>query len=116
MKNKIIAATFLAALSGPPTALGTELFTPGFIREVVNHPPSADAVKYLMFYYMGAQATITTIQNYQIIQKTVCAADQLPIQDFANAINALSPSGFPETADGGIVYIYSALAAKYPCK
>lgn len=65
-------------------------------------------------YAWGVQNTIKTIQNYGIIERSICFPSDGSV-DFSAAIRALDPAPFPDSNDGGVVYIYTALAAKYPC-
>lgn len=101
------------------SAIGADANTPTNIRANANIDLFSNSIGYTMqaSYATGVLATIETIQNYNIIGKLLCIpASGVTTGNMKDAINALDPAQFPNSNDGGIVYIYEALVAKYPCR
>jgi hypothetical protein len=116
-KASIVIFTGLCLISIP--VIGADANTPRNIRTNANVDILTNSTTYTIqaSYTTGVRATIETIQNYGIIGKAICLPTSgLTIGNMKDAINALDPAKFPDTNDGGVVYIYSALAAKFPCQ
>ena len=110
----LLAGGFFIAMP----AFSADANTPIRIRQNVDIDLFENNIGWAMqsSYLTGVGLTIETIQNYGIIEKTICLpGGSINIGEFARAIRALDPAPFPDSNDGGVVYIYSALAAKYPC-
>lgn len=117
-KISFLVSVFASGCLISMSAIGGDAYTPKNIQKDVNIDLFIDNIGYAMqsSYLAGVTATIATIQNYGIIGKAICLPDSgFTIGMMQDAINALDPAPFPDTNDGGIVYVYSALAAKYPC-
>jgi len=115
--RKIIMMMVLAMMALP--ALAVENFTPRQIRMYTVDKADEDGLKWFDFiiyhnmYVYGVANTVQTIQNYDVIGRSICNMDSVP--NVYAAMKSLNIDGFADTTEGGILYIYEALKKEYPC-
>ena len=109
MKFLIVLALFLSQ-----AAYADEFYTPTLIKSDANADMFDQNFQFArgVHYADGVVRSIKTIQNLGFVPKLIC----FPVgPNIKSAVNALDPAGFPNTDEGGTMYIYYALLAKYPC-
>ena len=109
----LLTSSFLISF----TAAAADVYTPNRVRANVDIDLFDDNIGYAMqsSYLAGVRLTIETVQNYGFVPRNVCLPKSLTIGEMASAIRSTDPSVFPDTNDGGVVYVYTALFNAYPC-
>lgn len=109
MKFLIPLALFLSQ-----AAYADDFFTPQQIKKDINADVFANPTGFAMGYgYVnGVINSIKTIQNLNLVSREICLNGPY---DAKAALNAMNISSFPATNEGGTMFIYSALLAKYHC-
>jgi len=100
------------------SAFAADGWTPKLIKEYVNADVFTQGgipMTMGLYYSTGVMNSIKTVQNLGLAPTSICIPETGPVS-IKDAINAVDPAGFPDTTQGGTMYIYSALLAKYPCK
>lgn len=109
MKFLIALTLFLSQ-----AAYADEFYTPALIKSDANADMFDQSFQFGRgtYYAAGVVRSIKTVQNLGFVPKLI----YFPAgPDIKAAVNALDPAGFPNTDEGGTMYIYYALLAKYPC-
>lgn len=91
-----------------------EFYTPTLIKSDANADMFDQSFQFArgVHYADGIVRAINTVQNLGFVPKLICFTTGPNIKA---AVNALDPAGFPNTDQGGTMFIYYALLAKYPC-
>ena len=114
MKKLLVASLLLFSHA----AFAEDIYTPVKIKQNSAIDPVLDPSGYAsqVAYVNGVISSILTVQNAAITGKYVCQPlTGLTAQNVKEAFAAMDPTTYANNNDGGVVYIFSALAAKFPC-
>ena len=112
MKRLIVALMLLLS----STAFAEDGWTPRKVREAANIDLFSNQVGYTIAsgWFTGAAMAISTMQNLGFLGMDICMP-AVSMGNFKLAVNSLDPTGLPETNDWGLIYLWYALANKFPC-
>lgn len=113
MKTLLKTTALTLLLTTSLSANSATYWTPAVIKASLNN---ASLVKITSGYISGLNQTFKAQQNIGLIDKYLCAPDNVTVRELRNIVLNTSTRGFAKTSDGGIHFIFTAIYNKYPCK
>jgi len=123
LKSTLSASILSCAMSAPAMA---DIYTPTYLHYLAtqaNIITQRDALVEIASIAGGMLSAVLTLQDLGIVPRYVCPPikdgkpDNFKVSfDLYKTIRVLSPSTFPDTDQGGAVFMYAVMMVAHPCK